>query len=258
MPEGGTYEWSITGDDGAKIAFSKGPDAQVKVDPPAKSFTLHVTYRFDSNRFCTAAKSVTINDVLIVPICLKRLYNSKGKGTKATPEEIAKQLELANEIWKKCCIRFEPERNPDGSTKIEDVNTPKADDGLANSIEVNIVDSKADSPEFRKVLGLTKQDKCIPVWFVKNMTKVQGLTTSPTYPPNGPPTGLDPFGSGVDDHADASTLAHELGHDLGLHHKNDRKNLMTDSGADGRDITPEQCADAYKNAKRLLDALKGP
>lgn len=86
----------------------KGPDAQVTVDPPAKSFTLHVQYKFDSNRFCKDNKKVTVNEVLIIPLCAKRLYNSKGiKGTKATPEDIAKQVETANEIWKKCCIRFE-------------------------------------------------------------------------------------------------------------------------------------------------------
>ncbi len=258
-PGGGTFNWSISGDDGATIDSSSGNTCTVKTTKDPKTFTLHMTYVIDASRFCTDAKKVSCNPFVVVPICARRLRDSTGtKGTAMTDADVQAAVDHANEFWKKCCIRFELEKDAQGKPVIDEVNTPPKDDGLATQIEVHLNgNGGATSSDFGKVKKLDHHNKCINVYFVKSMTNVQGLTTRPQYPGDTtkPPTGLNQAGTAVMDGASQSTLAHELGHELGLKDVNNPKNLMNGGGPDGSDLTDSQCATAYQNAKRLLDAF---
>lgn len=248
-PTGGTYEWTLTGE-GAAIEFAKGDTASVKANNTGKSFTLHVAYILDSNNRCTANKVVTVQETIYVPICARRLKSSDGTvGTAKTAAQVQEAIDKANEIWHHCCIRFYLVEN-------HEANTKKNDDKLANSIPVTVTPDGASSKGFEKVRKIDHHASCINVYFVKDLTNVQGLTHSPTYGGTGDPGGLNDAATAVDDSADGSTLAHELGHELGLHHLEGKpKKLMNDSGADGKDIGEDECEKARANAKRLLAAF---
>jgi hypothetical protein len=247
-PPNGGCTWELIDSPGVTKDSEDDCTVTLKADPTATTFKLKVTYKVNQKE-CVDVFNGKVQELIVIPVCARLLRNSDGtKGTDKTAADVEKALAQANAIWKHCCIKWELKET-------ETVKTPAEQDGLASSIEVRPTpNGGSESPGFAKVNQIGHDKKCVNVMFVKKLTG-QGFTTPPQYPANGgAPTGLDDAGTGVDDAANENTLAHELGHQVGLGHANRGQNLMS-RGASGTELTDEQCEVARKNAKLLLQAL---
>jgi hypothetical protein len=261
-PGNGSCTWEVLEPLGVGVTVQGQPDCTAIVTVPAATapgpFKLKVTYLV-KGRTCTDTFTGTIQDLIVIPVCVRLLKSSDGsKGTERTAAQVVAAFAKANEIWKQCCIRWEIEKDGMGNLKIGEVRTPPADDRLAESLQVNPLPGGGSVSEgFQKVNQIGRHKKCVNVMFVKALSG-QGFTIAPFYPARPqPPTGLGNAGSGVDDKANDNTLAHELGHQLGLSHANLGKNLMS-RGASGSDLSEgpgSQCEFARESARLLLQSL---
>ncbi|MCH7850600.1 MAG: matrixin family metalloprotease [Nanoarchaeota archaeon] len=167
----------------------------------------------------------TEDDIIIIPLSLHLINgSSETYNTNRNEENIIELVRNANIIWDQANILF----------ILEDIDTIEI-----KGSDINLI--------FSSGVGiLTKRDDfdsgMINGYFMNSLNS-NGIS----FPPQGVFAVADK--TTVNDYR---TLAHELGHLLGLAHVKERENLMF-SGVNGEILSDEEIIFARRNAKRVFN-----
>ncbi len=190
---------------------------------------------------------------------LKKYLKDKNFQVITTKEHIKKDLETVNKIWDKAKIKWYLNEidfiKPGIANLLDDMIwlNENCNKGYGSCFK-NIEKSKRQHLAYRRALRIDKNAKSsgINVYYLPKMFSNSKCGIASTNPKSSRRSGnYVVIGHKCSKHDRGKTLAHELGHVLGLRHIKDKNNIMYLNITSGFELNDDQVGGSRNNTKEL-------